>query len=355
MLKQAQFDLGKVRLGLSGRIDMSAPLDDIDLKFYVPPVGCTDMLESLPESLAPRLRGMKARGTVSLRGALTFVRAPKRQFVFDYQAHDSCRYLQVPPDLRASRFTEPFVLHAYDAKGRPMDVTTGPGTAAWTELAGISRYMEVAVLTTEDAAFRRHQGFDHEAIRNSVRDNLIAKKFRRGASTISMQLAKNLLLTREKTVSRKLQELILTDYLEQVLTKDQILELYLNVIEFAPGLYGIRNAASHYFHTTPGALSLSQCLYLSSILPNPKRQHFVAGGKVSAGWMHYLYKLMRLAAKRGWIDQEELEEGLREWVVYGQPEPDRSMPLDEEDSSSQQGEGSSGDPWQPDPAAPLVY
>jgi len=194
--------------------------------------------------------------------------------------------------------------------------------------------MDAAVMTTEDGNFLRHRGFDHEAIRNSVRENLREGRFVRGASTISMQLAKNLYLDRSKTISRKLQELILTVYLEQSLTKEQILELYLNVIEFGPDLYGVGPAAAHYFRTHSASLSLGQAMYLASILPNPKQQHFVEGGRVSDGWMRYLHKLMYNASRRRWISEADLETGRGEWVVFGQPEPTRI----------EGGEGGAGEP-----------
>ena len=91
-----------------------------------------------------------------------------------------------------------------------MYIETGPGTPDWVPSGAISKFMETAVLTTEDGGFHRHHGFDHEAIRNSVREDLRQRRFVRGASTISMQLAKNLYLDRGgKNLSRKLQEAVL--------------------------------------------------------------------------------------------------------------------------------------------------
>jgi membrane carboxypeptidase/penicillin-binding protein PbpC len=211
-------------------------------------------------------------------------------------------------------------------------------------------------MTCEDGRFRRHRGFDHEAIHNSVRENLRARKFLRGASTISMQLAKNLYLGREKTISRKLQELILTTYLEQALTKDQIMELYLNVVEFGPMTFGIGNASSRYFNKHPASLSLGQSMYLASILPAPSRQHFGKDGKVTDGWMRYLYKLMRIAAKMRWVSEVELDYGLGEWVVYGSPDPIRLTPgpegAEQEPGEAKDLEPEDGDPfgWKPEQA-----
>jgi membrane peptidoglycan carboxypeptidase len=160
-----------------------------------------------------------------------------------------------------------------------------------------------------------------------------AGKFVRGASTISMQLAKNLYLSRDKTLSRKLQEAVLTMLLEQELGKDQILELYLNVIEFGPGIYGIGAAAQHYFNASPSQLSLGQSLYLASILPSPTRQYFGAEGQVTPGWMGYLRKLMRIAVKIHRITDEELEDALREQVTFKVPYSPR-LPADGEEAPS---------------------
>jgi membrane carboxypeptidase/penicillin-binding protein PbpC len=99
------------------------------------------------------------------------------------------------------------------------------------------------------------------------------------------------------------------------------MELYLNVIEFGPMIYGIGPAASHYFNTSPGQLSLGQALYLGSILMNPKKQHFGAGGAVTPKHMGYLHTLMRIVHKIKRISDAELERGLRETVVFGSPAP----------------------------------
>ena len=182
------------------------------------------------------------------------------------------------------------------------------------------------MLSTEDAAFHRHAGFDAEAIRNSVRENLRARKFVRGASTISMQLAKNLYLGRGKTVSRKLQEAFLTAYLEQELTKRQLLELYFNVVELGPAVYGVRAGAEHQFHTSPSRLSVSQAFYLMSILPKPSAVHAGAGGAVTPGYVSHLRRLMKNAHRRKLLADDELDLGLRETPVVGSPATELAEP-----------------------------
>lgn len=291
----------------------------------VPLAACQATLESAPAGLLPALRGLRLAGSFSLRGhAEIDTTRLDRTFLLDWDASNTCRVVDAPPSIAVDRFRKGFRRTAYDAQGRPFEIDTGPGTPDWVPLGAISRFMGVAVLTTEDGAFFRHQGFDREAIKNSIRENIRSKRFLRGASTISMQLAKNLYLDRGKNLSRKLQEAVLTMYLEQTLTKDQILELYLNVVEFGPMIYGIGPAAQHYFGTTPRDLSFGQALYISSIMPNPKIQHFGRDGAVTPQWMAYLHQLMKLAYGRNRVTAEELDEGLRETVVRGAPAPSRA-------------------------------
>jgi hypothetical protein len=318
--------VGKVQFQLRGTLDRTQPKMRLDLHFGIPLVACQSVLDALPQSLVPVVHGMAAAGTLSLSGQLRYDEANPKDFFVDYAASNDCRITSVPKDVDVRRFGSEFKLRAYDLKGNAIEIDSGPGSAGWVGRGGISHFMEAAVMTCEDGRFRRHRGFDHEAIRNSVRENLQARKFLRGASTISMQLAKNLYLNRDKTISRKLQELILTTYLEQALTKDQIMELYLNVIEFAPMTYGLGSASARYFNKHPASLSLGQAMYLASILPNPRQQHFAQGGRVSDGWMRYLYKLMKIAAKMRWISEVDLEVGLGEWVVQGSPDPVRVDP-----------------------------
>jgi len=166
----------------------------------------------------------------------------------------------------------------------------------------------VAVLTTEDGAFPHHHGYSPGAIKASIIANLKARRFVRGASTISMQLAKNLFLSRDKTLSRKLEEVVLTDYLEQVFSKDELMELYLNVIEFGPAVYGITAASEYYFGRDPDELNFAECLFLASLLPSPIRYGAMRDHETAPdGWMRALHSIMRIAKKGSLITDDELE------------------------------------------------
>ena len=323
-IAEGEVDLGAIRLTARGEYEQSGDVRRFRGDFEMPLTACQAMLDSTPKGLVPTLQGMRLAGSYGLRGHADIdTLALERGLALDWDVANTCRVIEAPPSVSIERFRAPFRRTAYDPEGRPVAVETGPGTPEWVPLTGISKFMETAVLTTEDGSFHRHHGFDHEAIRNSIRENLRRRRFVRGASTISMQLAKNLYLDRGKNLSRKLQEAVLTMYLEQELTKDQLLELYFNVVEFGPMIYGIGPAARYYFNASARELSLGQALYISSIMPNPKVQHFGAGGVVTPTWMSYLRKLMKLARARDNLSDEELDEGLRETVVRGAPAPQR--------------------------------
>lgn len=317
-----EVDLGAIQLVLKGDYERFGDAHRLHGTFDMPLTACQSIFDSTPGGLVSKLQGMRLAGSYSLRGRADLDTAHlDHGFALDWDAANTCRVIEAPAAISAARFRAPFRRTAYDPEGRPVSIETGPGSPDWVPLTAISKFMETAVLTTEDSGFRRHHGFDHEAIRNSVRENLRQRRFVRGASTISMQLAKNLYLDRSKNLARKLQEAVLTMYLEQELTKDQILELYFNVVEFGPLIYGIGPAARYYFDASARELSLGQALYIASIMPNPKVQHFGANGAVTPTWMSYLHKLMKLARDRDNITEEELDEGLRETVLRGSPAP----------------------------------
>jgi membrane peptidoglycan carboxypeptidase len=128
-----------------------------------------------------------------------------------------------------------------------------------------------------------------------------------------MQLVKNIFLHREKTLARKIQEVLLTWWTERVMEKRDILELYLNVIEYGPSIYGIRNAARHYWNRQPSELSPAESVFLATILPNPKHYHaYYERNAVSASWLANMRSFLKRLYERGAYDQEAYDYGLSE-------------------------------------------
>jgi len=189
------------------------------------------------------------------------------------------------------------------------------------------------VISHEDGGFYEHGGFAPWAIRDALVRNLQEGRYVVGASTISMQLAKNLYLQRDKTLSRKAQEVILTWWLENALTKEEILELYLNVIEYGPGVYGLRNAAAYYFDRPPSELSPAESAYLACMLPSPKRYHVsYERNQLTRSMKGRSRRLLEHMAKRERIGPEALAYGLSELEDFhfyhegDPPPPPRTLP-----------------------------
>jgi len=156
----------------------------------------------------------------------------------------------------------------WNRKDHPFVV--GPRNPRWTPYGAIPSAMKKAVVAAEDANFYTHEGVDYEAIREAIKADLKKGKFARGGSTITQQVAKNLFLSREKTLTRKIKEVVLARRLDDVLSKRRILELYLNVVELGPMVYGIGHGAQYYFGKHPSALTVRECAFLASMLPGPK-------------------------------------------------------------------------------------
>ena len=141
----------------------------------------------------------------------------------------------------------------------------------WVSLPEMSRVALAAIIISEDSNFWHHHGYDTEQMRKALRANWKAKKYVRGASTITQQVAKNLFLYRKKSLERKMKELLVAFQLERKLSKSRILEIYINIAEWGPGIYGIKNAAQFYFNKSPVALTAKEGAFLAMLLPSPKR------------------------------------------------------------------------------------
>jgi monofunctional biosynthetic peptidoglycan transglycosylase len=141
----------------------------------------------------------------------------------------------------------------------------------WVSMSHISVYLQRAVIVAEDGAFYNHHGVDFHELKESIKRNLEDQAFSRGFSTISMQLARNLFLSPDKDLGRKVREIIIALLLEWELGKQRILELYLNLIEWGPGIYGVEAAAHYYFKTSAANLSPQQAAFLAAIIPSPTR------------------------------------------------------------------------------------
>jgi hypothetical protein len=163
-----------------------------------------------------------------------------------------------------------FQYQAEDAEGREITVESGEGTANWLPLSALGRSLPAAVIAIEDRGFYLHHGFDIQNIISATNHNKRLGKIKRGGSTLSQQLAKNLFLSDERTYARKLRELLYAVELDRELGKNRELELYLNIAEWGPNIFGAKAAAEIYFHKSPTQLLPEEAAWLASILRGPK-------------------------------------------------------------------------------------
>lgn len=169
----------------------------------------------------------------------------------------------------------------------------GPKNEHYRPLEQISPHLRTAFIVAEDRSFHRHHGFDLFNIQRALLHNVVARKVSRGASTISQQVAKNVFLNHHRTLSRKLQETVLTWRIEQLLSKRRILELYLNLVELGAGIYGVQQASQHYFARDALALTPLQAAHLAAVAPSPKHWGPQIRNKVVPRRVVILMRMMR--------------------------------------------------------------
>ncbi|WP_333599151.1 biosynthetic peptidoglycan transglycosylase [Flavobacterium sp.] len=242
------------------------------LKLIIPKMKAQDFISSLPSGLFRHFEGMQAQGNFSYALNFEYNNHKPNDVIFDSKLKPEGLKITKYGEADLNKINSEFVYRAIDKGVLQRPIVVGNSNPNFTPLAAISPYLQKCVLTSEDPSFFTHRGFINEAFKQSIAKNIRTKKFSRGASTISMQLIKNVFLTREKTLSRKLEEILLVYILENnhISTKERMLEVYFNIIEWGPNIYGIGEASHFYFQKSPHDLNVNECLFLATIIPNPK-------------------------------------------------------------------------------------
>jgi len=181
-------------------------------------------------------------------------------------------------------------------------------TYRYVRLTDMSPWVVRAVLTAEDGDFFFHEGVNFYTLPRALERNVRAGEIQFGASTLSMQLVKMLFLDQQRLVSRKLQEVFLVYLMEHEVpvSKERILELYLNIVEFGPGIFGVADAARAYFDTDAADLTAGEATWLASILPSPKRYYgYYRESGISAGWFERMKGYFDIMLERGRMTEDE--------------------------------------------------
>ena len=186
----------------------------------------------------------------------------------------------------------------------------GPKAADWVPIRQISSYLLSAIISSEDTTFYIHKGVDFYELKQAVKKDLEEKRWARGASTLTQQVVKNVYLSRQKTLWRKLKEFLWAQAIEKVLSKSEILCFYANMVEWGPDVYGVRAAARHYFGETPSELTPRQAAFLAMLLPSPLRYHsYFARRKLSHWATARVDRILTVMHGMGFIDDDEYRRG----------------------------------------------
>jgi hypothetical protein len=294
-----------------------------DARLVIAPVPCQIALQALPSELTPVLQGFRLQGTFKsdLHAAIDLSDLDQGVDLGGNVGIDGCKVVDAPPEVGVEKLSASFE-HAVEAlPGEWLTFIAGPENPDWVPYEQISPHLINSIMTTEDSTFMRHHGFIPSEFRSALKSNLEKGYFRLGASSITMQMVKNVLLSREKTLSRKLQELFLTWYVEKNLSKERILEIYFNVIEFGPRIYGIGRAARHYFGKPARLLEPREAAWFSSILPSPKRRytHYCRGAP-DAKWELYLNRILKRMHERGRLTDVEYDHAIGSKLAFDRAE-----------------------------------
>ena len=263
-----------------------------------------DVFDSFPDGMFDSFTGIQVTGKLKYHLHIFLDTSNPDQVQFESAlAKDNLNIVKYgKTDL--GKLNNVFVYTPYE-KGKPMPSRIiGPQNPDFTKLEDISPNVRNAVMTSEDPSFYTNHGFVEESIRKSIATDIKEKKFKRGGSTISMQLIKNAFLSREKTLARKIEEIMIVWMIENnnVMSKNRMLEVYFNIVEWGRNIYGIGEASQYYFGKSPSELTIGESIYLASILPHPKTglYSFLPDGSLRPSLVNYFNLIGKMMAGRGW-------------------------------------------------------
>jgi penicillin-binding protein 1A len=296
----------QVETAAAGALEVGASLAELDVDA---------VLRELP---APLLPGEHAPSPSGLLGGQLRLSGPTwRPADWTVEGHLDLSRLTARLPADAPAVAASFVHHATDAAGREYAFEVGPQNPDFVPLAELPKHVADAVTTSEDGGFYTHRGFDFDEIKRSILAVAEAGRAVRGGSTITQQLAKNLFLSRQKTYARKAREALITLALEAELPKARLLEIYLNIIEWGPGLFGIAQAAHHYFGKDPRELSVKEAVYLASIIPSPSRYYVYFERRApSEAWLARLDGILAKMTENGVLESDAYDEALASPLVF---------------------------------------
>jgi len=298
---------GRIPVRVSGILERKGPRIHLDLAAD----SLTDAAwrSSVPRPVLGPLLDLEIGGAWDQRLAFDLDLARPDSVRFDADVISHGMRIERTGRLELFELPEPFVARIH-LPTRTVERDLSERNPYFRPLAAIDSNLVHAVVTNEDGAFFRHGGFNMEAVRASIADNAKAGRFRRGAGTITMQLVRNLYLGHERTLSRKWQEVALAWILEHLtpVTKERLLEIYLNVIEWGPDVHGADEATRFYFGHDAGRVTPDEALFLATVVPAPSKWKWrlERDGTLRPGTRAQMHFIGRRMIDKGWLAPGDL-------------------------------------------------
>ena len=343
-----------LRLALSKfNLDKWPVADRVDIAAGVPETDAMALFAAIPPSLRAELDGTRMGGkwgfdldvSVGLKetekGLKIAIDAPRTFAILD----DSLELISLPEPVDVRRLNQDFHFtftgsegsvtrdlymrapgawmygpadpDAADAPDLQADADTGGATNGWVKFENMNYYLVATQLYRENGSFfQKDSGINETELRRVIEEAINRRRLGRGASTIGMQLVKNVFLSHERAVERKFQEIFLTYWLHRVVPKPRILEVYLNMIEWGRGINGLADAAQHYFNKTPHELSIAESVWISSISPAPLRRESQRFTGVPPWFRQVVADTIRGMGRRGKLSPTEVDRALRQPIRF---------------------------------------
>lgn len=295
----------------------------VSLSIHTGKFDAQKLFDAIPQGLFETVEGIQVDGQIAYDLDFSVNVDQPDSLVFNSRIDDQELKIVKWGKVDVSELNQAFTYNAYEDTVLMREIVVGPQNSKFTPLNEIASILKKTVLNTEDPYFYQHKGFEEEAFKLSIATNIKERAFKRGASTISMQLVKNVFLNRNKTMMRKFEEILLVWLMEvsgQV-SKDRMFEVYLNVIEWGKNVYGIQEASSYYFGKTPSQLNIGESLYLSSIIPRPKTSlsSFDYTGHLKPWVQRHFNTYGYIMSKLGQLEDEQVPEAYGFYGVVLEP------------------------------------
>ena len=281
-----------------------------EVSLTIPDQDCQSLADAVPRALLETAGRLDVTGRAALEARLDVDLTNPEDLTFETRGSLSdCTIasLGMAVDGKLASLSQRFTFEPI-VNGQLVDVKVGPGTRNWVARRKIPRFIAEAAMGTEDGGFYKHGGMKESLIRGALKLNFKHRRYVYGGSTITQQLVKNLFLTRTKNLARKFEEAVIATAVERSLSKERILELYLNCIEYGPKIWGIKKAARAYFGKEVEDLAAVEGLFLMAIKPYPVHAYYVArDGRWSERWVERMRGVFEKMVRRGYVTREEMD------------------------------------------------